>query len=157
MKVKIRKAVKKDAADILRLIKELAKYEKAPNEVKVTLKELEEDGFEKNPAFHTFIAEADGVIAGIALYYFKYSTWKGRSIYLDDIIVTEKYRKLGIGGKLFEEVIKVAQTKGLRKIDWQVLNWNKPAINFYKKYDSVFNAEWLNVTLHEKQLRKLKM
>jgi ribosomal protein S18 acetylase RimI-like enzyme len=156
MKIVIRKAVKKDAPGILRLIKELADYEKAPGEVQVTLKELERDGFGKNPAFRVFVAETEGKLAGIALYYFKYSTWKGRSIYLDDIIVSQKYRRNGIGGKLFEEVIKVAKAKGLRKIDWQVLNWNKPAIAFYKKYNSVISNEWLNVTLYEKQLAKLK-
>ncbi len=156
MKINIREAVRKDAAGILKLIRELAIYEKAPDEVEVTLEELVNDGFEKNPAYKAFVAEVNGRIGGMALYYFKYSTWKGRSIYLDDIIVSEKYRRLGIGGKLFEEVVKTAKTKGLRKIDWQVLHWNKPAINFYKKYGSVFSSEWLNVTLYEKQLKKFK-
>ena len=157
MEFTVRKAVKKDVADILRLIKELALYEKAPEEVKVTLEELENDGFGPNAVYSAFVAETDNKIVGMALYYVKYSTWKGRSIYLDDIVVSEAYRRYGIGGKLFEEVVKVCKTMGVRKMDWQVLDWNEPAISFYKKYNAVFKDEWLNVTLHEKQLKDIKV
>jgi GNAT superfamily N-acetyltransferase len=157
MNVTVRKAVKKDAADILRLIKELADYEKAPQEVRVTLPELENDGFGPNPIYSAFVAEAYGVVVGMALYYVKYSTWKGRCIYLDDIVVSEKFRRHGIGGKLFEEVVKVCQAMGARKMDWQVLDWNEPAMQFYKKYSTVFSDEWVNCTLHEKQLNDLKL
>jgi len=157
MNFTVRKAVKKDAADILRLIKELAEYEKAPQEVRVSLEELENDGFGPNAVYSAFVAEADGVILGMALYYIKYSTWKGKCIYLDDIVVSEKYRRFGIGGKLFEEVVKVCQAMGARKMDWQVLDWNEPAIAFYKKYNTVFSDEWVNCTLHEKQLKDLKL
>lgn len=157
MKFTVRKAVKKDAADILRLIKELAEYEKALEEVKVSLQELENDGFGPNAIYSAFVAEADGKVVGMALYYVKYSTWKGRCIYLDDIVVSEPYRRYGIGGKLFEEVVKVCQAMGARKMDWQVLDWNEPAIEFYKKYSTVFSDEWRNCTLHEKQLKDLKL
>ena len=146
--IRLRKARKKDLPQVLFLIKELATYEKAPNEVNVTLKELEHDGFGKKKVYECFVAETEkNKIIGIALYYTKYSTWKGRCIYLDDIIVTEFMRGKGIGKKLFEEVIKVAQKKKVRKLEWQVLNWNEPAINFYKKYRTVFDNEWINCKL----------
>src|SRR5580700_1857253 len=112
MEFTVRKAVKKDVADILRLIKELAEYEKAPEEVRVTLDELENDGFGPNAVYSAFVAETENKIVGMALYYVKYSTWKGRSIYLDDIVVSEAYRRYGIGGKLFEEVVKVCKAMG---------------------------------------------
>ena len=143
----------------LALIKELAAFEKAPNEVKVTVKELERDGFGKNKVYECFVAtsppapllwergERENKIVGMALYYVKYSTWKGTCIYLDDIIVTEAMRGKGIGKKLFAEVISVAKKMKVRKLEWQVLNWNKPAISFYKKYSTVFDNEWINCKL----------
>jgi len=156
MNYTIRKAVKGDVAAILALVKELAEYEKAPDAVEVTLSEMEEDGFGPRAIYSAFVAETEGKIVGMALYYTKYSTWKGKAIYLDDIMVNEKYRRYGIGGKLFEEVIKVCKAMGVRKIDWQVLDWNEPAIQFYKKYTTVFNNEWINCTLYEKELKSLK-
>lgn len=168
MKISIRQARKNDLPSVLALIKELATYEKAPNEVKVTLKELVRDGFGKEKVYDCFVAEVVGsgergvrskkptpnsppqtpkLIAGIALYYTKYSTWKGRCIYLDDIIVTQSMRGEGIGKKLFDAVIGVAKKKKVRKLEWQVLNWNEPAINFYKKYSTVFDNEWINCKL----------
>ena len=148
MKIIIRKAKKKDLPQILSLIKELATFEKAPNEVKVTLKELVRHGFGKEKVYDCFVAETSkNKIAGIALYYIKYSTWKGKCVYLDDIIVTESLRGEGIGKKLFEKVIKVAKKMKVRKLEWQVLNWNEPAINFYKKYSTVFDNEWINCKL----------
>src|SRR5579863_2745353 len=150
MNYTIRKAIKSDAAAILGLVKELAIYEKAPNAVEVTLEEMEADGFGPDAIYSAFVAENEGEIVGMALYYTKYSTWKGKAIYLDDIIVNEKYRRYGIGGKLFEEVVKVCKAMGVRKMDWQVLDWNEPAISFYKKYSTVFSYEWVNCTLHEK-------
>ncbi|MGP8214653.1 MAG: N-acetyltransferase family protein [Bacteroidia bacterium] len=157
MKFAIRQAEKRDVPDILRLIKELAEYEKAPDEVKVTLGELERDGFGPEAVYKAFVAESDGKILGMALYYVKYSTWKGKAIYLDDIIVSQQYRRYGIGTKLFDAVVKVCKEMGVRKMDWQVLDWNDPAINFYKKYNTVFSDEWLNGTLHEKQLKEIKV
>lgn len=160
MKIKVRKAKKEDLPSVLSLIKELASYEKAPEEVKVTAKELEKDGFGKKKIFECFVAcltpsfpplleerGPEGAVVGIALYYIKYSTWKGKCIYLDDIIVTESLRGHGIGKQLFEAVLQVAKKMKARKLEWQVLEWNKPAINFYKKYSTVFDAEWINCKL----------
>ncbi|HTA27454.1 MAG TPA: GNAT family N-acetyltransferase [Bacteroidia bacterium] len=163
MNYTIRKAVKADAADILRLVQELATYEKAPEAVEVTLEEVEADGFGPNAIYSAFVAEAEpagqsserGEVLGIALYYIKYSTWKGKAIYLDDIIVNEQYRRYGIGSKLFEEVVKVGKEMGIRKIDWQVLDWNEPAIEFYKKYNTVFSNEWVNCTLYKEQIQNV--
>ena len=144
----IRKVRKKDLPSVLSLIKELATYEKAPGEVKVTVKELERDGFGKKKVYDCFVAEtSENKIVGIALYYTKYSTWKGRCLYLDDIIVTESMRGKKIGKKLFDEVIAVAKKMKVRKLEWQVLNWNEPAINFYKKYSTVFDKDWINCKL----------
>jgi N-acetylglutamate synthase-like GNAT family acetyltransferase len=173
MKIKIRKARKKDLPSILALIRELATYEKSPQEVKVTLKELEQDGFGKGKVYDCYVAEVTErtkkgerssefgektfslnsklqtppLIVGMALYYIKYSTWKGKCIYLEDIIVTESMRGEGIGKQLFEAVITAAKKMKVRKLEWQVLNWNKPAINFYKKYSTVFDNEWINCKL----------
>ncbi len=145
MNVKIRKAKKPDLPSILGLIKELAKYEKAAKEVKVTVKELEKDGFGKNKVFDCFVAVSDkNKVIGIALYYVKYSTWKGKCLYLDDIIVTQSMRGKGIGKLLFDVLIETAKKMKVRKLEWQVLEWNKPAINFYKKYNSSFDNEWVN-------------
>lgn len=153
----IRKAVKSDAPAILELVKELALYEKAPDAVEVTLAEIEEDGFGMHAVYSAFVAEINNSVIGMALYYIKYSTWKGKAIYLDDIVVSEKYRRSGIGGKLFEEVIKTAKEMGVRKIDWQVLHWNEPAIRFYKKYNTVFSKEWTNCTLYENELKNINV
>ena len=149
MTVKIRKARKSDLPSILALIKELADYEKAPKEVKVTLKELERDGFGKKKIYDCIVASRGkgGEVVGMALYYVKYSTWKGKCIYLEDIIVTTSMRKKGVGNKLFEAVIAEAKKMGVRKLEWQVLDWNQPAINFYKKYSTVFDKEWVNCKL----------
>lgn len=151
----IRKATKGDAPAILGLVKELATYEKEPDAVEVTLAEMEADGFGPNAIYSAYVAEIAGNIVGMALYYVKYSTWKGKAIYLDDIIVTEKHRRSGIGAKLFEEVVKTAKQMGVRKIDWQVLHWNEPAINFYKKYNTIFSKEWVNCTLYENELKSI--
>lgn len=157
MNYTIRKAIKSDAPAILGLVKELAAYEKAPDAVEVTLEEMESAGFGPNAIYSVFVAEMDDKIVGMALYYTKYSTWKGKAIYLDDIVVNENYRRYGIGAKLFEEVVKVAKEMGVRKIDWQVLDWNEPAIQFYKKYNTVFNKEWINCTLYKKELDNIKL
>jgi GNAT superfamily N-acetyltransferase len=155
MKFIIRKAEKKDVSDILRLIKELALYEKSPDEVKVTLEELENDGFGSNAAYKAFVAEGEGAILGMAVYYIKYSTWKGKCVFLEDLMVSQQYRRYGVGAKLFDAVVKAAKEMGVRKMDWQVLDWNEPAINFYKKYNTVFSDEWLNGSLYEKQLKEI--
>ena len=143
----IRKAVKSDCPRLMELVRELADYEKAPNEVTVTLGHFEESGFGKNPVWWALVAEVEGKIEGFALYYIRYSTWKGRAMYLEDIVVTEKMRGRKIGRQLFEKLIEEAKEKGLKRIVWQVLEWNEPAINFYKKYNTRFDGEWVNCSL----------
>jgi GNAT superfamily N-acetyltransferase len=152
MDITIRKGARNDIPFALELIKELAAYEKAPLEVSVTIEEMEEDGFGKNPIFDFFVAEIDKKIVGIALYYIKYSTWKGKCLFLEDIIVTESFRKEGIGKKLFDEVVKVAKEKKVRRMEWQVLEWNTPAIKFYEKVNSNFDNEWVNCKLTGDQI-----
>jgi len=154
MELSVRKGVKKDLPQVLELIRELAMYEKAPNEVTITLAELEQDGFGAQSVFNFFIAENKNQIIGIALYYIKYSTWKGKCIFLEDIIVTEQFRKQGIGKKLFDEVVKVAKEMKVPRLEWQVLEWNEPAINFYKKLNANFDNEWINCKLLGSQIQK---
>ncbi len=148
MNINIRKARKEDCPRLLELIKELAVYERAPEDVTVTLEHFEESGFGKKPVWWTFVAEADGVILGFALYYIRYSTWKGQAMYLEDILVTEKARGNGIGKMLFDRLIEEAREKKFNRIIWQVLEWNEPAINFYKKYNASMDGEWLNCSLY---------
>ena len=148
MEVKIRKAKKEDCPSMLELIHELAVYEKAPDEVTVDFDHFAESGFGKNPVWWAFVAEIENNIVGFALYYIRYSTWKGQRMYLEDILVNEPWRGKGIGKLLFDQLIEEAKEKQLSGIMWQVLEWNKPAINFYKKYKGVnFDAEWLNGSL----------
>jgi len=151
-KVTIRKGVIDDLPAILELIKELADYEKAPNEVSVTLAEMQHHGFVCNAIFEFFVAIEEEKTIGLALYYYKYSTWKGRCLFLEDIIVTESKRGLGIGKLLFNEVGKVAQQQGVRRMEWQVLDWNEPAIKFYKKMPVHLDGEWINCKLTNKEL-----
>ena len=143
----IRKAVKEDCPRILELIRELATYERAPDEVTVTLEHFEESGFGTHPVWWAFVSEIDGVIVGFALYYIRYSTWKGQRMYLEDIVITESMRGKGLGAALFERLLEEMHEKKLNGIVWQVLEWNEPAINFYKKYNATFDAEWVNCSL----------
>lgn len=147
MEIKIRKAVRKDCVRMMELIQELATYEKAPDEVTVSLKHFEESGFGANPVWWAFVAEAQGVVIGMALYYVRYSTWKGQRMYLEDILVTEDMRGQKIGSLLFDALIVEAKEKGFNGINWQVLDWNEPAINFYKKYTANFDPEWVNCSI----------
>ncbi|WP_432710175.1 GNAT family N-acetyltransferase [Pedobacter sp.] len=153
MNINIRTAVAADCPAILELIHELALYEKAPEEVTVTLEEFIDAGFGKQPVWKAFVAEADNRIVGFALYYTRYSTWKGCRLYLEDFIVTEEYRGKGIGKLLFETVIKEARDKGYNGMSWQVLDWNAPAINFYNKYNAYMEAGWLNASLSTEALQ----
>ena len=147
MEIKIRKAIRKDCARMMELIQELATYEKAPNEVTVSLTHFEESGFCANPVWWAFVAEAQGVVIGMALYYIRYSTWKGQRMYLEDILVTEDMRGQKIGSLLFDALIVEAKEKGFNGMNWQVLDWNEPAINFYKKYNANFDPEWVNCSI----------
>ncbi|MCB0756063.1 MAG: GNAT family N-acetyltransferase [Flavobacteriales bacterium] len=152
----IRKGKPEDVPVAFKLIKELALYEKAPEQVTLTVEELMEDGFGKNPIYGLFVAELDSTIVGIALYYEKYSTWQGRCIYLEDIIVTENQRGNGLGHKLFQAVIDVAKQRNSARMEWQVLDWNEPAINFYRKYNANLDGEWLNGKLTREQIQAFK-
>lgn len=143
----IRKAAAADCARLLELVKELAVYEKAPEEVTVTLEHFTESGFGPNPVWWAFVAEAGGEIKGFALYYIRYSTWKGQRMYLEDILVTESWRGKGLGKLLFDRLIEEAKEKKFSGIVWQVLEWNEPAINFYKKYHADFDPEWVNCSI----------
>jgi GNAT superfamily N-acetyltransferase len=129
---------------MLGLINELAVYEKAPNEVTVTLSHFEQSGFGENPVWWAFVAEANNTIVGFALYYIRYSTWKGQCLYLEDFIVTENMRSKGIGKLLFDQIVQETKDKGFSRMVWQVLEWNESAINFYKKYKANLDPEWIN-------------
>lgn len=143
----VRKGERKDVGQLLKLIQELADYEKAPNEVIITEEILLKDGFGPDKIFDFYVADHGGEILGIALYYTKYSTWKGRCLFLEDIIVSEQHRRKGIGELLFKQVVEAAEKAGVKRLEWQVLDWNKPAIEFYKKHESLFEPEWINCKL----------
>jgi GNAT superfamily N-acetyltransferase len=148
MEITIRKAVKEDCGRMLELIKELAEYEKAPEQVTVNFDHFVESGFCANPVWWAYVAEADGKVEGFALYYIRYSTWKGQRMYLEDILVTEKMRGRGLGKLLLDNLIEEAKEKQFTGIAWQVLDWNEPAINFYKKFDGIkFDGEWVNCSI----------
>lgn len=156
MNITIREAVQSDCSRLLELINELAVYEKAPDEVTVTLREFEDAGFGDKPVWKAFVAEVDGRVEGFGLYYVRYSTWKGCRMYLEDLLVTEAMRGKGLGKLIFDRLIEEALEKKFKGMTWQVLDWNEPAINFYKKYHSDFDAGWINVSLSEQQLKFFK-
>lgn len=153
--VKVRKGTKADLPRTLELIKELAEYEKAPLEVSNTLAMMEEDGFGQNPIFGFFVAENARGIVGISVYYYRYSTWKGKRLYLEDIIVTESERGSGLGKLLFDRTMQQCLDDGCTGMMWQVLDWNEPAINFYKKYNAKMDYEWVNCHLETNQIKEL--
>jgi len=153
--VTIREGVRKDLPRVLELIRELAVYERAPHEVTNTVAKMEVDGFGPTPIFGFFVAEINGFIIGISLYYWRYSTWKGKRLYLEDIIVTENQRGKGAGKLLFDRTMKHALDEQCTGMMWQVLEWNEPAINFYKKYGAKLDDEWTNCSLEQEQMRHL--
>ena len=152
MKITIRKGEKKDIPQALALVNELAIYERAPKEVITNVEQMEKDGFGDNAVFRFLVAESEGKIIGMALYYTAYSTWKGRYIYLDDLIVTEKQRRSGAGKLLFDALVKEAKREGANQLRWHVLEWNTPAINFYKKYNASLDPEWITGKLEKEQI-----
>jgi GNAT superfamily N-acetyltransferase len=143
----IRKANAADVPEIMKLVRELAEYEKAPQEVSNTEERMLKEGFGDNPAFGCILAEKDGEVIGMSLYYYRYSTWKGRRLYLEDIVVYPEMRGCGAGKLLFEATVQIAKDENCSGMMWQVLDWNEPAINFYKKYNARFDGEWLNCHL----------
>ncbi len=152
MKINIRKASKEDMGAVLELIRELAIFEKEPEAVIISENDLIKDGFGENPAFHCFVAEADGKIEGMALVYFRYSTWKGKTVHLEDLIVREKFRGKGLGSALYTEVIKFAAEQKVKRAEWVVLNWNKDASDFYKRSGADVLEDWDTVQMNEKAM-----
>ena len=155
MEITLRIGTEADVTHALQLVKELAEYEKAPDEVEVTPEEMKAWGFGADKQFDFFVAETNGLIIGLALYYFKFSTWKGKCLFLEDIIVTETYRGKGIGKLLFDKVVQVSKETKVRRMEWQVLDWNVTAIDFYKKYDANLDGEWINCKLTDHQLERM--
>ncbi len=148
MDIAIRKASQNDCAAIMGLVKELAVYEKEPNAVTVTMEHFVQSGFGAKPVWEAFVAAQNGIVFGFALYYTRYSTWKGQRMYLEDFYVTEKMRCSGAGKLLFDKLIEECKVKKFSGLVWQVLDWNEPAINFYKKYNGVkFDGEWVNCSM----------
>ena len=150
----IRKATKNDMPSVLELIQELAIFEKEPDAVVVTVDDLVRDGFSENPLFQCFVAEVDNEIIGMALYYYRYSTWKGKTIHLEDLIVKESKRGTGAGFALYKEIIKQGKAKNVRRIEWNVLDWNTPAINFYEKSGAKVLGDWRVVHMDDKGIEQ---
>jgi GNAT superfamily N-acetyltransferase len=153
--IQIRAGQKADLPRVLELVKELALFERAPHEVTNTVVRMEEDGFGSHPVYGFFLAEIENRIIGLSLYYWRYSTWKGKRLYLEDIIVTEAERGKGAGKLLFDRTMQKALEEKCTGMMWQVLDWNDPAINFYKKYGAKLDGEWVNCNLEAEQIREL--
>ena len=151
----IRNGEKEDLKEVLSMITELAKFERAEDQVQTTLTQLEEDGFGDNKAFEFLIVKKEDVYCGFALYYSGYSTWKGATLYLEDFMIREKFRNQGLGSLLFKEIVNIAIKNKVKRLDWQVLEWNKSAINFYNKQKASLENQWLNGRLYEKDLKEI--
>lgn len=150
----IRNATVNDVSAILSLINELAVFEKEPDAVEVNAQELLANGFGENPLFQTIVAEINDEIVGMALYYYRFSTWKGKTLHLEDLIVKQSHRGLGIGYELYKAFIKVADKLGVRRIEWVVLNWNKPAIDFYEKSGAKILTDWQTVQMTKDNIKQ---
>ena len=155
MKIKIREGVKKDLPSVLKLIKELADFENARDQVTITLEDLENDGFGDHPWYWFLVAENNEKIIGLSFYFIRYSTLKGKFLFLEDFVIKEEYKRQGIGSKLFEETINICKKKDLNGMIWQILDWNTSAIEFYKKYNADISKEWLNGKLTKNQIDKI--
>lgn len=148
----IRKGTINDASAIFSLINELATFEKEPEAVEITIEDIQKDGFGEAPQFKVFVAELDNFVVGMALFYHRYSTWKGKTIHLEDLIVKQSYRGRGIGRLLYNEVLKYAKLNNLKRVEWSVLDWNIPAVAFYKNSGAQVFDDWRVVQMNEKQL-----
>jgi len=155
MKILIRKGIRKDLPSVLKLIKELADFENAKDQVTITLEDLEKDGFGEHPWYWFLVAEKDDEIVGLSFYWIRYSTWKGKFLFLEDFVIKQEYRRNGIGSKLFEETVKICKKLRLNGMVWQVLDWNNSAIKFYKKYNADISNDWLNGKLSKNQIDKV--
>ena len=153
MKITIRNAQKNDMPRVLALINELAIFEKAPDAVEINVEDLKADGFGSNPAFKCFVAEVNNTIQGIALVYHRYSTWKGKILHLEDLIVSKTMRGLGLGTALLDEVVKLGNNMGVKRISWEVLDWNEKAINLYEKKGAKVLRDWDVVHLNEQGIK----
>lgn len=151
----IREGRKEDLPQVLELVKELALFERGLDQVTNTVAMMEVDGFGPNPVYGMFVAEKGNRIVGISIYYYRYSTWKGKRLYLEDIIVTESERGSGIGKKLFERTMKKTLEDNCTGMTWQVLDWNTPAIDFYKRFNASLDNAWVNCNLEAEAIRKL--
>ena len=149
----IRKGTKEDVSSILSLIKELAVFEKEPDAVIITEADLLRDGFSENPLYYTFVAEENGIIIGMALYYYRYSTWKGKTIHLEDLIVSENKRGTGAGFALYKQIIAQGKLDGVKRIEWNVLDWNTNAIQFYEKSGAKILDDWRVVQMDENGIK----
>ena len=156
MKIIIREAQKSDMPAVISLIKELAEFEKEPDEVEIDSTILVNDGFEENSYFKCFIAENNKCIIGTAIIYNRYSTWKGRTIHLEDLIVTEKMRANGVGTLLLDKVVNYAKKLNVKRVSWEVINWNKKAIKFYLNKGALIKQDWSIVHLDNKALKNYK-
>jgi len=145
--IAIRRAVREDCPRLLELIRELAEYERAPQAVTVTPEHFEDSGFGPHPVWWAFVVTVNGSVEGFALYYIRYSTWKGQRLYLEDLVVTREMRGRGLGKLLFERLLQEMKDGRFSGMVWQVLDWNEPAINFYKKYAAEFDSGWINCSV----------
>ena len=156
MSVVVRKATKEDMPDVLELIKELAVFEKQPNAVQINIDTLVAEGFGNQPLFTCFVSLLEGQIVGMALCYFRFSTWKGRSVHLEDLIVTQKMRGKGFGISLYKSFLYEAKKRGVNRVEWSVLDWNKPAIDFYKNTGAIIDGldQWKIVRMDKEIIEK---
>lgn len=154
MEITIRKAINTDTSAIVGLIQHLADFENESDAVEVTVKDIERDGFGEHPLFQVFVAEIDSEVIGMAFYYYRYSTWKGKTIHLEDLIVREDMRKKNIGGLLYNAVMKQAFDEKVKRVEWVVLDWNTPARNFYLNSGAKILEGWETVQMDEKGLKK---
>ena len=152
----VRPGKPEDIPAVFELIKELATYEKALHEVETSVEKLTEDAFGDKPLYGLIVAESDKIIIGMSIFYYRYSTWKGKRLYIEDILVTEKQRGQGVGGKLFEATARHAAKHECSGMNWLVLDWNEPAINFYIKYNAYFEPEWVNSGITSIELEKYR-
>ena len=154
MTFKIREARPSDMEAVLKLITELAVFEKEPDAVKITVNDLIENGFKEHPTFYIYLAEMDNTIVGMALFYHRFSTWKGASLHLEDLIVTKQHRQKGIGKALYDSVLNFALENNINRVEWVVLDWNKVAIDFYKSTGANMLNDWNLCQMDRKSIQK---